>query len=246
MELIGLSSSNTQLAGSWNSEYRRYLGRVIRFWVPTSSPYAKPSTFRTSKPGSNTTRSKSFRSTCTHPSSTSIAPTRTWWRSWIGPKWPLSTRRISVIAADINFCLLFYGPSNKAGLSHTCAFFACFNSLSISPPILGLFKQQEFMKTTSASSFEMYIRQASPTTYRQVLREIRQKEIFKIIVDTNPANIYFFFRAVSLKLSLFRHSSSWLAISYNNWPATKLGGGLLTNIIEMAISISINQHDIFR
>ena len=53
------------------------------------------------------------------------------------------------------------------------------------------------MRSTANEGFEMYIRQASPTTYRQVLREIRQKEIFKVIVDTNPSNIYFFFRAVS-------------------------------------------------
>lgn len=52
------------------------------------------------------------------------------------------------------------------------------------------------MRSTSGN-FEMYIRQAGPTTYRQVLKEIRQKEIFKIIVDTNPSNIYFLFRAVS-------------------------------------------------
>lgn len=62
---------------------------------------------------------------------------------------------------------------------------------------LGLFRQQEFMRSTTSGSFEMYIRQAGPTTYRQVLKEIRQKDIFKIIVDTNASNIYFFFRAVS-------------------------------------------------
>lgn len=43
----------------------------------------------------------------------------------------------------------------------------------------------------------MYIRQATPDTYRQVLREIRQKEFYKLIVDTNPQNINKLFRAVS-------------------------------------------------
>lgn len=60
------------------------------------------------------------------------------------------------------------------------------------------------MRSTSGN-FEMYIRQASPTTYRQVLKEIRQKDIFKIIVDTNPSNIYFFFRAVSEVATLIYH-----------------------------------------
>lgn len=44
----------------------------------------------------------------------------------------------------------------------------------------------------------MYIRQASPSSYRQVLREVRQKEIYKLIVDTKARNIQHFFRAVSL------------------------------------------------
>lgn len=53
------------------------------------------------------------------------------------------------------------------------------------------------MKTTPASRTEMYIRQAIPETYRQILREIRQKEIYKVIVDTNPQYMTRFFRAVS-------------------------------------------------
>lgn len=54
------------------------------------------------------------------------------------------------------------------------------------------------MYTTTQMRTEMYIRQATPDTYRQVLRAIRQREIYKIIVDTNPENIKSFFRAVSV------------------------------------------------
>lgn len=43
----------------------------------------------------------------------------------------------------------------------------------------------------------MYIRQAGPASYRHVLKEVRQKEIYKLIVDTNPKHIHHFFRAVS-------------------------------------------------
>lgn len=64
--------------------------------------------------------------------------------------------------------------------------------------ISGLFKQQELMKATPISKAEMYIRQVTPNTYREVLKEIRQKEIYKLIVDTNPAHMNQFFRAVSI------------------------------------------------
>lgn len=62
----------------------------------------------------------------------------------------------------------------------------------------GLFKLQELVKAPAAAKTEMYIRQAGPTSYRQVLREVKQKEIYKLIVDTNPRYIQQFFRAVSV------------------------------------------------
>lgn len=61
----------------------------------------------------------------------------------------------------------------------------------------GLFKQQELMKSSPTTRCEMYIRQATPETYRLVLKEIRQKEIYKLIIDTNPIHMNKFFRAVS-------------------------------------------------
>jgi hypothetical protein len=64
----------------------------------------------------------------------------------------------------------------------------------------GLFKLQDLVKVPPTVRTEMYIRQATPGTYRQVLREIRQKEIYKLIVDTNPRNMQQFFRAVSTTL----------------------------------------------
>ncbi|KAJ4452057.1 hypothetical protein ANN_03573 [Periplaneta americana] len=65
----------------------------------------------------------------------------------------------------------------------------------LSGDIAGLFKLQDLVKVPPAMRTEMYIRQATPGTYRQVLREIRQKEIYKLIVDTNPRHMYQFFRA---------------------------------------------------
>ncbi|XP_046392460.1 glutamate receptor ionotropic, kainate 2 isoform X3 [Ischnura elegans] len=71
----------------------------------------------------------------------------------------------------------------------------------------GLFKLQDLVKTPPASSrTEMYIRQATPATYRQVLREVRQKEIYKLIVDTNPKHMYQFFRAIlQLQMNDYRY-----------------------------------------
>lgn len=53
------------------------------------------------------------------------------------------------------------------------------------------------MKSASQTKAEIYIRQAVPESYRQVLREIRQKDIHKLIIDTNPDHIQKLFRAVS-------------------------------------------------
>lgn len=62
---------------------------------------------------------------------------------------------------------------------------------------IGLFRLQDLVKSPPTPRTEMYIRQAGPGSYRQVLKEIRQKEIYKLIVDTDPAHMQKFFRAVS-------------------------------------------------
>lgn len=59
------------------------------------------------------------------------------------------------------------------------------------------------MKSTPespSSRAEMYIRQATQDTYREVLKDIRQKEIYKLIVDTNVQHMSKFFRAVSMNI----------------------------------------------
>lgn len=54
---------------------------------------------------------------------------------------------------------------------------------------------------TAEKGMEVYIRQTVPDTYRLVLKEIRQKEIYNLIIDTNPKNIDKFFRSVSEKMA---------------------------------------------
>lgn len=63
---------------------------------------------------------------------------------------------------------------------------------------VGIFNHQDLVHVTADIRTELYIRQTSPKTYRQVLRAVRMKDIYKIIVDTNPTNINAFFRAVRL------------------------------------------------
>lgn len=67
------------------------------------------------------------------------------------------------------------------------------------------------MKSPPSARTEMYIRQAGPGSYRQVLREVRHKEIYKLIVDTDPAHMQQFFRAVSRDDKLSR----WLIRGYH-------------------------------
>lgn len=58
----------------------------------------------------------------------------------------------------------------------------------------GLLLVQNLMKLTKA---DFYIRQVNQHTHRQVMREIKDKHIFNIIVDVHPRNINGFFRSVS-------------------------------------------------
>ncbi|XP_025161126.1 glutamate receptor ionotropic, kainate 2 isoform X2 [Harpegnathos saltator] len=70
----------------------------------------------------------------------------------------------------------------------------------------GLFKLQDLVKSPPSVRTEMYIRQAGPRSYRQVLREVRHKEIFKLIVDTDPAHMQQFFRAIlQLQMNDYRY-----------------------------------------
>lgn len=52
--------------------------------------------------------------------------------------------------------------------------------------------------TSPSSRAEMYVRRATPDTYREVLKDIRQKEIYKLIVDTSSQHMSKFFRAVNI------------------------------------------------
>ena len=49
---------------------------------------------------------------------------------------------------------------------------------------------------SSSSEFQLAFPQTQPSNYRKVLREIKSKEIFNIIVDTSKEHIHLFFRTL--------------------------------------------------
>ena len=46
------------------------------------------------------------------------------------------------------------------------------------------------------TDFQLAFPQTQPSNYRKVLREIKSKEIFNIIVDTSKEHIHLFFRTL--------------------------------------------------
>ena len=63
----------------------------------------------------------------------------------------------------------------------------------------GLLRLQDLVRAPPTSKMEVHIRQGTVNTYRQVLREIKQRDINNIIVDTRTEHVHIFFRAVSGK-----------------------------------------------
>lgn len=61
-------------------------------------------------------------------------------------------------------------------------------------------KLRELVRT---SGFEVYLRQADPSSYLNVLKDIKMKEIFNIIIDIQPENMVKLLNVVSILLTLF-------------------------------------------
>ncbi|XP_042204499.1 glutamate receptor ionotropic, kainate 2-like isoform X1 [Homarus americanus] len=71
---------------------------------------------------------------------------------------------------------------------------------------LGLVKLQELVKSPPKEHMEFLIRQGSPDNYRDLLKEIKNKEIFNIIVDTKPENMNYFLRGIlQLQMNDFKY-----------------------------------------
>lgn len=64
--------------------------------------------------------------------------------------------------------------------------------------ISDLFRMKDFMKTVpDRKTVEVYLRHATPATYRSVLSEIKNMEIYNMLVDTKSEHVDHFLRGVS-------------------------------------------------
>lgn len=63
---------------------------------------------------------------------------------------------------------------------------------------VGLVKLQDLIRTRTAKPIEVLLRQVTPDTYKEVLKEVKAKEYYNLVIDTNPDNMNFFLKGVSL------------------------------------------------
>ncbi|KAF2362821.1 Receptor ligand binding region [Trinorchestia longiramus] len=61
---------------------------------------------------------------------------------------------------------------------------------------IGLMKLQDIIRSPPSKNVEIYIRQGTPDTYRDILKEVKHKQIYSIIVDTVPEHMHLFLRCV--------------------------------------------------
>lgn len=63
---------------------------------------------------------------------------------------------------------------------------------------LGLIKLRELVKLPKIRNMEVNLRRADPDSYRQILSEMKSKEIQNLIVDTKPEHMHHFLQMVNL------------------------------------------------
>lgn len=61
----------------------------------------------------------------------------------------------------------------------------------------GLVKLQDMIRAPTTKPMEVLLRQASPDTYKDVLKEVKAKEFYNLVIDTKPENMNFFLKGVS-------------------------------------------------
>lgn len=64
--------------------------------------------------------------------------------------------------------------------------------------VVGIFKQPEDIDVYQEfyGKMKFYVRQVNPNNYRTVLKAIRQKDIYNVIVDISSIKIHLFLRVV--------------------------------------------------
>ncbi|XP_071646444.1 glutamate receptor ionotropic, kainate 2 isoform X2 [Temnothorax longispinosus] len=78
----------------------------------------------------------------------------------------------------------------------------------------GLVKLRELMKSPKIRDIEVSLRQADRDSYRQVLSEIKSKEIRNIIVDTKPEHMHHFLRMI-LQLQMNDYKYHYLFTTFD-------------------------------
>ncbi|XP_063594400.1 glutamate receptor ionotropic, kainate 1-like [Penaeus indicus] len=79
---------------------------------------------------------------------------------------------------------------------------------------IGLIKLQELVKSPPKEHMEFLIRQGSTSNYRELLKEIKNKEIYNIIVDTKPENMNHFLRGI-LQLQMNDYKYHYLFTTFD-------------------------------
>lgn len=64
--------------------------------------------------------------------------------------------------------------------------------------VAGLIKLRELVRSPGSRDVEVHLRQADPESYRDVLKEIKTKEIHNLVVDTRPEHMHHFLRGVGI------------------------------------------------
>ncbi|XP_069968715.1 glutamate receptor ionotropic, kainate 2 isoform X3 [Bactrocera oleae] len=124
--------------------------------------------------------------------------------------------RIDLYGSTKEFSINLYPSQRLMNLAHRdlMVFLNWTKTAILYEDNLGIFNHQDLVHVTADIRTELYIRQTSPKTYRQVLRAVRMKDIYKIIVDTNPTNINAFFRAI-LQLQMNDHRYHYMFTTFD-------------------------------
>ncbi|XP_061929627.1 glutamate receptor ionotropic, kainate 2 isoform X3 [Apis cerana] len=78
----------------------------------------------------------------------------------------------------------------------------------------GLVKLRELVRSPKSQEMEVNLRQADPDSYRQVLSEMKSKEIRNLIVDTRPEHMHHFLRMI-LQLQMNDYKYHYLFTTFD-------------------------------
>ncbi|XP_057374823.1 glutamate receptor ionotropic, kainate 2-like isoform X2 [Daphnia carinata] len=78
----------------------------------------------------------------------------------------------------------------------------------------GLVMLQDMIRAPTAKPMEILLRQASPDTYKDVLKEVKAKEFYNLVIDTKPENMNFFLKGV-LQLQMNDYKYHYLFTTFD-------------------------------